>query len=272
MRATVILAVLLVLTVSAACSAAPAVRGYTGVIMTPNTEVVGQHALDIAAHTFDVDNLGGVPNLDASSTTFAATVGIIEGLEATVAVRALDMGVLIVGPGGPPGGVPQLEDEQIGLHLKYQVLGEPDDSLGLAVGVTDVFEQWDDFMGMGSIGPLSLSSADIGFYGVVSKNFSDLEAGDPPLRLNVGVLLSESPLFADSLSQVVPFLGDDLQLFGSVEAGLSDEVTLALELAGDSINYGVQASPVPELNIDVGLLEAFGSTEFYWGGSYGFTW
>jgi len=260
MRATVIVVVVLVLALPAVCGAAPSIRGYTGVMMTPNTEVAAQDTIEVGAHAFGIDNLLGIPNLDADSTTFLANVGVTKGLEATLAVRALDIHI--------PEVIPvQTDQTQVALHLKYQFLKEPDDPVGLAVGMTDVFEQWDNLF----FEPM-LHDADIGFYGVVSKNFSDLAAGDPPLRVNVGLLFSKEPLFADNVWHLIPMFANDTQFFGSVEAGLSDEVMLMAELAGDSLNYQVRITPDPKVKLDIGFVDAYGTTDLFWGGSYCWTW
>ncbi len=253
------------------CSAAPAMRGETGVIMTPNTETAPEATVEVSGHAFDMDNLLGITNFDVSSTSWAANVGITDSLEATVGLRNLDYAAIV-------GLIPaELEENQFYMNLKYQVLREPEDSFGLAGGILDVWGALD------SIPHPALDTGEMGLYIVASKNFSDLEAGDPPMRVNVGILFSEAPLFADDIANAVGFnpalygaplwlTVDDTKFFGSAELGLTDEIMVLAELAGESFNYGVRVTPTEGLALDAGIVEAYGGSEFFWGGSYGWSW
>jgi len=211
---------------------APSIFGPTGVLLTPNAEVVGRGGLDVGAHFIDLDTpLTG----DMDLAAYKATVGLSDRFEVTGAFLSVDNGAV---------GADQ--DEFI-VHGKYQLVPSRSHGTSVAVGVIDLFE---DALG------------DIVFYGALSRTADRDMTHKRLVRGTVGLA------FADNIGG----RGDDTEIFASLEVGVSNRVIGLVERFNDDLSFGGRIEIVQRLQIHVASVQAGGDREFLIGGAYHASW
>ena len=125
-------------------------------------------------------------------------------------------------------------DETI-FNAKFLVAPEDDDSPAVAVGVWDLTDEIDQT-----------------WYGVVSKTID----GEIPLTINLGGAT-----------------GDILDgFFGSIIAGLHEDVDVIGEYDSEEINFGVRFRPYEGINLDVYSVDNGVDREFGLGAAYTSAW
>ncbi len=130
MRNVYVVAVVVTLLVSAAlASAEPSMRGYTGLLMVPTSDALGQGDYNVGISSSEIS--------DWDDRAYTANFGLQDGLEA---------GVWWWHPAGGSGVVPSsslVVGNETLLNIKYQF--EPGElgHAGLAVGVSDVTDEID---------------------------------------------------------------------------------------------------------------------------------
>jgi len=201
--------------VACPASAAPSFLGYTGVLATPNTALVGEDSVDLAIHN--------VPNADffrngASLTPFTASFGLADNVELTAGLFAVENG----------------GDDEFTFHLKYGILSEPEDEVSLAVGLVDILEELGDSV------PLYLAlGKDLG---------SDLQANGP-VPVTIGLLFADDPGVLMGDEDV-----DEVQFFASVTGDVNEHVTLMGEVLEEEFNWGARFNVTDDVHIDVGSI------------------
>jgi hypothetical protein len=227
------LAAIVLISLLALCpaSAAPSFLGYTGVLATPNTQLVGEDSVDLGIHSMpDASFLMGSPTV----TPFTATFGATDNVEITAA---------FISRSGGSG------DDDFTFHLKYAVLNEPNDEVGLAVGLIDVLDQ------LGNSVPI---------YVALSKDLSGKVANCGPVPLTIGLMFADEPppLVSGTSS------ADEIQFFASATADIHEAVTALVEVLDDQLNFGVRFNVENDVHVDVGSMR----DEFVWGVSYHTMW
>lgn len=197
-----------VLTVVLACSVAhgaPSLYGPTGILFTPNAEVVGASSLDIGAHFMEED--GG------DMSAYKATVGVCDRAEVTGTLFSLENGG---------------DEDEFLVSAKAQVVSGEDNGLSVAIGGMDIFEQ---------------VAANAMWYVVATKTMGDAEADERVVQASVGLLISEhidmdddddAQSFAsiaaelcDRVTALVEMFGEDVSFGGRVSVGDNFNVDVA---------------------------------------------
>jgi hypothetical protein len=225
---------------------APSILGATGVLVTPNAEVVGKGALEVGAHFAD----GNVPFVgEAELGVYKGTVGLSERLELTGALvsveREATVGAAGTGVGRRQNGPRKMDDDELTVHVKYKLVSPPGEGCCVAVGVMDLFQE----------------VADPILYAAVGRTAGDTEAGERLVRATAGLA------FANDIGGS----GDDEEFFSSLEAELSDRLMALLEFFGDDVSFGGRFC-IGDLNVDVASVESGGGREFVFGGAYRLSW
>jgi len=207
-----VVVVILVLALAPA-SAAPSFLGYTGVLVTPNTALVGEDAIDLGIHNIpDADWVG----TNASLTPFTGTFGPADNLEITAALFTLENG----------------DEDEFTFHMKYGILSEPEDEASLAVGLVDILEQLGD---------------SVPIYVALSKDLSTNLEAQGPVPVTIGLLFADDPGLLVGDDDV-----DEVQFFASVTGEVSEDVILMAEVLEEEFNFGARFNVTDAVNIDIG--------------------
>jgi hypothetical protein len=252
MRAlTVVLAVSAALAVPLACTAnpAPSIAGPTGIIMVPNTEVVGRNGADVGLHFFDESDNG----TEYDARIWHINVGLCDSVE------------LSVTPWSESNGD---EESYTTFGVKWAPLAEPEDCMGLAVGVYDLGEEFDDD---------SEDEHTAIWYIVGSKSLTDIEAGKRPVRFNLGLELADSawgPYWLKAHVLHPEGATDSPNLFLGLDAEVADWLTILADTNEfEDFSFGARVNPCENLNIDLLSLDGWGhEREFTLGIGYHVTW
>lgn len=251
----------LLMCTAAAANPAPSFFGDTGVILTPNTEVADRHTATPQWHM--VDGPFGTPprgNTSGNWDSAGALFGITDRWEVYLGHFSYDDWPFnLVNPGHWGGFV---------AHTKAQAMREPDDPIGLAIGVRNI--------GRDTIGPGPYDEYEPTIYGVASKLLFGSPEEDNFLRLNLGMQFANEDDFMneeywpDKRWPWPPWVGSDHDrdsIFGSFEWMICKYVTVMMEaqeantqeqLWGPDewvFNYGARFNPCERLAVDVSLID-----------------
>ncbi|MFQ6097000.1 MAG: hypothetical protein ACE5O2_04675 [Armatimonadota bacterium] len=258
--------VLLALAVSTLCGAnpAPSLVGPTGLITVPNTEVVGQNAVDVGAHFYSIDG--------TDARIWHANVGLCDQVELTVAWGVLDENSF------------EFEDTTFG--VKWAALAEPDDDIGLAVGVYNIGAKETTWFleadGRSEITDIDDVDGPI-WYFVLSKSLHDLSLeGKRPIRVLAGLELADDAygptgIKANALGYNrwdTGFGDDSPNFFVGLDAEVADWLTLVIDTNEfDDFNWGGRFNVTDEWSVDLLGLDFWGeTTRFVVGTAYHVTW
>ena len=249
MRAlTVVLAVSAALAVPLVCTAnpAPCLVGPTGIITVPNTELVKPQSVDLGGHFFDYE----AEDHTWHARIWHVNVGLCDNVELTVTPWAGsnsdDLGFTTFG-------------------AKWALMAEPDDSMGLAVGVYELGMEWNEDGDEQT--PI--------WYIVGSKSLTDLAADKRPVRVNVGLELADNAWGAFWLKEHVLDEEDEdsPNLFLGVDAEVCKHLTVLADTNEfEDFNFGARVNPCDDLTVDLLSLDAWCGREFVLGFAYNHAW
>jgi hypothetical protein len=215
--------------------AAASIYGQSGLIETPDDQIVGDKTIaPMVNRIFDLKTDGATKGFDV--TTFGGAIGILPNLE--VSAVALDI------------NAPDTNTQAL-LNAKYRVLAESVNRPSVTVGVMDITQRLDHMTG-GEINGMSS-------FVVLGKNISNIAEGvsgkvSQPVRATVG-------------------LGTGIYkgAFAGLDMSLAPKFSVAVEYLAKGIrdettfNGMVRFKPIDALSIDAGVI---GFKDFYAGASY----
>ena len=278
MRAFAAVAVVVAaLVVPSLCAAnpAPSMVGPTGLITVPDTQTVGASAVDVGVHFFSEETFSELmierqypEPFDLDTRIWHANIGLCDKVEISVAMSVVE------------GGGMDLEDTTFG--VKWAPLQEPDDCVGLALGVYNAGAEQKDTSGITAFIPDSQDGAI--WYGVLSKSITNMKEGKRPIRILAGIELADDAwgpgyIKARALGGIHSVTkgdyGDECpNFFMGLDADLADWVSIIADTNEfDDFNFGARVNVTPELSIDLIGLDFWGrDNRFAAGAGYHCTW
>jgi hypothetical protein len=204
-----------VVAVVLACSVAhgaPSLFGPTGILFTPNAEVVGERSLDLGVHFVDIDG--------ADVAAYKGTAGVCEGAEISGAYVTAENGV---------------DEDEFLVSGKVQLVSGEENGVSVAVGGMDIFEEL---------------FSDAIWYVAATRTMGDPGEGDRVVQVTAGLAISrhidmedgdDAEFFAsvagelcDRATGVVEFFGDDISYGARVGVGDNFSVDVgSLEFYGE---------------------------------------
>jgi len=201
-----LLALSVLAVVSSQVSAAPAYKGYTGLMLTPTAETLKTGSLNFGAVFLNNDN---------NDTSFvSANIGLLDSLEVGDALIS-----------------PEVGDSEGIINAKFSLLKETIATPALAIGLSDMTDQFDATPYIVATKALQIAGKDL---------------WAPKIHLGVG---------SGSLDGV----------FAGLSATVSDRTQLMVEYDTDDVNFGLQFSAANNLRLHAGLI---GGDNFGFGMSY----
>lgn len=192
-------------------SAAQSYLGYSGLLLTPTTEVLSERQLSIGGYYLDAEE-------GDYAISLAGTVGLLPGLEAGVNVLDVKDGE---------------SDTQI--NAKYELLKESQTVPSVAVGVTGLGSDWYDECVYLVAGKSFNAPAQAAFW--APRVYFGVGSDVPVDGLFVGV----SAAVADRLTLMAEYDSEDVNV--GVRFAVSDKVRLHGGIfGGDWANFGVGLS------------------------------
>lgn len=205
-------AVLATLVYSAAwASAAQSYLGYSGLLLTPTTEVLSERQISLGGYYIDLED-------DDYAVSLAGTVGLLPGLEAGVNVVDVKDG-----------------ESDTSINAKYELLKESQTIPSVALGITGLGSDWYDDCIYLVAGKSFNAPAEAAFW--APRVYFGVGSDDPVDGLFVGF----SAAVADRLTLMAEYDSDDFN--AGVRFAVSDKLRLhGGVFGGDWANFGVGVS------------------------------